>query len=201
MFMSATCADSLDSDIFVTVTLFRIGGIPPLSDWITVTMHQSPQRSGVLRGFSRNAMFGAYRRRTVWPAAQWTCEQSCSVIGWRGYRSRAVGNVVPCLSTRRRMDNDKGRKPLGFRPNVGRRDLNPRPLDPQSSALPAALRPNCAFAQEDSLPRNSCKPNRGASRGPGGYLRRFFSRMFTEIWIGVPSKPNSSRSERSRYRR
>lgn len=29
------------------------------------------------------------------------------------------------------------------------------------------------------------------------YLRFFFSRMFTEIWIGEPSKPNSSRSERS----
>lgn len=58
-------------------------------------MHQSPQRSGVLRGFSRNAMFGAYRPTfACWRSGR--CEQSCSVIGWRGYRSRAVGNVVPC---------------------------------------------------------------------------------------------------------
>ena len=28
------------------------------------------------------------------------------------------------------------------------------------------------------------------------HLRRFFSLMLTEIWIGVPSKPNSSRRER-----
>ena len=33
------------------------------------------------------------------------------------------------------------------------------------------------------------------------HLRRFFSLMLTEIWIGVPSKPNSSRRERSRNRR
>ncbi|GHH74939.1 hypothetical protein GCM10018793_17030 [Streptomyces sulfonofaciens] len=46
-------------------------------------------------------------------------------------------------------------------------------------------------------------PGAGAGAGPNPrhFLRPRFSRTRTETWIGVPSKPNSSRSRRSMYLR
>ena len=86
----------------------------------------------------------------------------------------------------------------------GWRDLNPRPLDPQSSALPS-----CATARSAqyvaALSTRITLQQPGAEfisgRTAAQRLRLRFSRTRMLTSIGVPSKPKVSRSRRVMKRR